>query len=98
MAVGMAMAVRHLADTFNTAVFPIVDHFTYALVGDWCLKEGVSSEAGAMAGTLVLGKLIVLSDSNNIPIEECSKRGIVVFNTPGANANAVAELVVWQSL
>ena len=69
MAVGMAMAERHLAAEFNKDGFPVVDHYTYALVGDGCLMEGISYEAAALAGTLELGKLIVLYDSNNITIE-----------------------------
>lgn len=68
-AVGMAMAERHLAAKFNKDGYDIVDHYTYALVGDGCLMEGISYEAAAMAGTLKLGKLIVLYDSNNITIE-----------------------------
>lgn len=69
MAVGMAMAERHLAAEFNKEGFPVVDHYTYTLVGDGCLMEGISYEAAALAGTLKLGKLIVLYDSNNITIE-----------------------------
>ncbi|GHV65633.1 transketolase [Spirochaetia bacterium] len=69
MAVGMAMAEAHLAAQFNRDGFPVVDHFTYALCGDGCLMEGVSSEALSLAGTLGLGKLIVLYDSNSITIE-----------------------------
>ena len=68
-AVGMAMAERHLAAEFNKEGYDIVDHYTYALVGDGCLMEGISYEAAALAGTLKLGKLIVLYDSNNITIE-----------------------------
>ncbi len=68
-AVGMAMAERHLAAKFNKEGYDIVDHYTYALVGDGCLMEGISYEAAAIAGTLKLGKLIVLYDSNNITIE-----------------------------
>ena len=68
-AVGMAMAERHLAAKFNKEGYDIVDHYTYALVGDGCLMEGISYEAAAMAGTLKLGKLIVLYDSNDITIE-----------------------------
>ena len=68
-AVGMAMAERHLAEHFNKDGFEIVDHYSYALVGDGCLMEGISYEAAAIAGTLELGKLIVLYDSNNITIE-----------------------------
>lgn len=68
-AVGMAMAERHLAAKFNKPDYEIVNHYTYALVGDGCLMEGISYEAAALAGTLKLGRLIVLYDSNNITIE-----------------------------
>lgn len=68
-AVGMAIAETHLADKFNKDGFNIVDHYTYAIVGDGCLMEGISGEASSLAGTLGLGKLIVLYDSNNISIE-----------------------------
>jgi len=68
-AVGMAMAERHLASRFNREGFPIINHFTYVLVGDGCLMEGVSSEAASLAGHLKLGKLIALYDSNGITIE-----------------------------
>ena len=63
------MAEKHLASEFNKDGYPIVDHYTYTLVGDGCLMEGISYEAAALAGTLKLGKLIVLYDSNNITIE-----------------------------
>ena len=69
MAVGMAMAESHLASIFNTEDEKIIDHYTYSLVGDGCLMEGISNEASSLAGTLKLGKLIVLYDSNNITIE-----------------------------
>ncbi|MDT8716283.1 transketolase [Clostridium sp. 19966] len=68
-AVGMAMAEAHLSSIFNKTEFPIVDHYTYALCGDGCMMEGISSEAASLAGTLALNKLIVLYDSNNISIE-----------------------------
>ena len=68
-AVGMAMAEAHLAAKFNKPGFPIVDHYTFALGGDGCLMEGISSEAFSLAGTLGLGKLIILYDSNRITIE-----------------------------
>ena len=68
-AVGMAMAEAHLAAKFNKPGFPIVDHYTFALGGDGCLMEGISSEAFSLAGTLGLSKLIVLYDSNRITIE-----------------------------
>lgn len=68
-AVGMALSESHLAAKFNKPGFDVVNHFTYALCGDGCLMEGVSAEAASLAGTLKLGKLIVLYDSNNITIE-----------------------------
>jgi transketolase len=69
MAVGMAMAEAHLAAVFNKEEFPVVDHYTYALGGDGCMMEGISSEAFSLAGTLGLSKLIILYDSNRISIE-----------------------------
>ncbi len=69
MAVGMAMAEKHLATVFNKENYPVVDHYTYVLGGDGCMMEGISSEAFSLAGTLGLGKLIVLYDSNRISIE-----------------------------
>ncbi len=68
-AVGMAVAEAHLAAKFNRDGFPIVDHYTYALVGDGCLEEGISYEACSFAGTHELGKLIVFYDDNDITIE-----------------------------
>ncbi len=69
MAVGMAMAEAHLSAVFNKPEYPVVDHYTYALGGDGCMMEGISSEAFSLAGTLGLSKLIVLYDSNKICIE-----------------------------
>ena len=69
MAVGMAMAQAHMAATFNTEDYNIIDHYTFVLGGDGCMEEGISSEAFSLAGTLGLSKLIVLYDSNNINIE-----------------------------
>ncbi|WP_214780584.1 transketolase [Exiguobacterium sp. s22] len=69
MAVGMAMAERHLAATYNKDGFPIVDHYTYSLCGDGDLMEGVSGEAASLAGHLKLGRLIVLYDSNDISLD-----------------------------
>ena len=68
-AVGMAMAEKHLAAKFNRPGFPVVDHYTYCLMGDGCVMEGISSEASALAATLGLGKLILIYDSNDITIE-----------------------------
>ena len=69
MAVGFAMAEKHLAARFNTKKHKVVDHYTYAITGDGCLMEGVSNEASSLAGTLGLDKLIVLYDSNQITID-----------------------------
>ncbi len=69
MAVGMAIAETHMASVFNKENYPVVDHYTYALGGDGCMMEGISSEAFSLAGTLGLGKLIILYDSNCISIE-----------------------------
>ena len=68
-AVGMAVAEAHLAAKYNRPGFPVVDHYTYALVGDGCLEEGISYEACSFAGTHALGKLIVFYDDNDITIE-----------------------------
>ncbi|HHV05790.1 MAG TPA: transketolase [Anaerolineaceae bacterium] len=67
--VGMAIAEAHLAATFNKPGFDIVNHYTYAIVTDGDMMEGISSEAASLAGTLKLGKLIYLYDSNDITIE-----------------------------
>ncbi|MDD6133494.1 MAG: transketolase [Selenomonadaceae bacterium] len=69
MAVGMAMAEAHLAAEFNRPGYEVIDHYTFALGGDGCMMEGISSEAFSLAGTLGLSKLIVLYDSNKISIE-----------------------------
>lgn len=69
MAVGMAIAEAHLGAEFNRDKFPVYDHYTYVLCGDGCLMEGISSEVMSLAGTLGLGKLIILYDSNSISIE-----------------------------
>ncbi|MCL2360718.1 MAG: transketolase [Defluviitaleaceae bacterium] len=68
-AVGMAWAENYLAARFNKPEVKLVDHYTYALCGDGCLQEGVALEAISLAGTLKLGKLVLLYDSNNITIE-----------------------------
>ncbi len=73
MAVGLAMAEKHLAAVYNEPGFDIVDHHTYALCGDGDLMEGVSHEAASLAGTLGLGKLIVLYDDNLISLDGPTK-------------------------
>lgn len=68
-AVGMAMAEAHLGANFNKDDIKIIDHFTYVICGDGDLMEGITNEASSLAGSLGLGKLIVLYDSNSISIE-----------------------------
>ena len=69
MGVGMAIAECFLSNYFNREEFNIVDHYTYAIVSDGDLMEGISSEAAALAGRLKLGKLIYLYDDNHITID-----------------------------
>ncbi|WP_163133416.1 transketolase [Agarivorans sp. Alg241-V36] len=68
-AVGMALAEKMLAAQFNRDGHDIVDHFTYAFMGDGCLMEGISHEVCSLAGTLGLGKLIAFWDDNGISID-----------------------------
>jgi len=68
-AVGFAMAEKHLAAKYNKDDMKIVDHYTYTLLGDGCMMEGISGEACSLAGTLGLGKLIAIYDDNEISIE-----------------------------
>jgi transketolase len=83
-AVGMAIAERVLADSFNRDGHSIVDHRTYVFLGDGCLMEGISHEVCALAGTLKLSKLIALYDDNGISID--SEKGNIkqwfTDNTP----------------
>ena len=81
--VGMAIAEAHLAARYNRPGFDIVDHFTYGIVSDGDLMEGVASEAASLAGHLKLGKLIYIYDNNRISLagaadlsftEDCAKR------------------------
>ncbi len=69
LAVGLALAEKNLAARYNRDGYDIVDHYTYALAGDGCMMEGISSEAASLAGTWGLGKLIVLYDNNEITID-----------------------------
>lgn len=73
MAVGMALAERVMAKRFNKADITLFDNYTYALVGEGCLMEGVSYEALSLAGTLKLNKLIVLYDCNGITLDSSTK-------------------------
>ncbi|WP_425451053.1 transketolase [Spiroplasma alleghenense] len=68
-AVGMAVAEKHLAGKFNKPKFEIIDHFTYVLLGDGDLQEGISQEAISFAGNYQLNKLIVFHDSNDIQLD-----------------------------
>jgi len=106
-AVGMAMAEAHLAARFNRPGHTIVDHYTYALVGDGDLMEGVAAEAASLAGHLGLGKLIFLYDCNHISLaastsltftEDVAKRleayhWQVLRVAEGNDVNAVAEAI-----
>ena len=80
-AVGMALAEKVLAAQFNRDNFPVVDHYTYAFMGDGCLMEGISHEACSLAGTLGLNKLIAFWDDNGISIDG-EVEGWFTDNTP----------------
>ncbi|MGJ7920958.1 transketolase [Neobacillus sp. LXY-4] len=69
MAVGIAMAERHLAAQYNKDNFNVIDHYTYSICGDGDLMEGVSAEAASLAAHLQLGRMIVLYDSNDISLD-----------------------------
>jgi transketolase len=80
-AVGMAIAEKVLAGTFNRDGHHIVDHYTYVFLGDGCLMEGISHEACSLAGTLGLGKLVAFYDDNGISIDG-HVEGWFTDNTP----------------
>ncbi|NVD36468.1 transketolase [Marinobacter lutaoensis] len=80
-AVGFAIAEKALAAQFNRPGFEIVDHYTYAFLGDGCLMEGISHEVCSLAGTLGLGKLIFFYDDNGISIDG-EVEGWFTDNTP----------------
>ena len=92
MAVGFALADKHLAGRYNTEDFNLIDHYTYVIAGDGCLMEGVSNEASSLAGTMGLDKLILLYDSNNITIDG----GTDISFTE--NAKKRYEALGWQTL
>lgn len=80
-AVGMALAEKSLAASFNKPGHDVVDHYTYTFLGDGCLMEGISHEACSLAGTLGLGKLIAFWDDNGISIDG-HVEGWFTDNTP----------------
>ena len=80
-AVGLALAEKILASRFNRDSYDIVDHYTYAFVGDGCLMEGISHEAAALAGVHRLSKLICVYDDNGISIDG-NVEGWFIDNTP----------------
>jgi transketolase len=109
--VGMAVAERWLAENYNRDGFPVVDHYTYAIVSDGDLMEGVASEAASLAGHLRLGKLIYLYDNNRITIdgktdlsfsEDWAKRfdayGWHVQSVDGMDGEAVAAAIEMAQL
>ena len=69
MSVGMAMAEKHLGAMYNKPGFPVIDHYTYTIIGDGDLMEGLSEEAINLAGAKGLSKLIVLYDSNDVSLD-----------------------------
>ncbi len=81
-AVGMALAEKNLAATFNREEFPIVDHYTYVFIGDGCLMEGISHESCSLAATLGLNKLVVFYDDNGVSIDG-KVDGWFTENVPG---------------
>ncbi|HLR59859.1 MAG TPA: transketolase [Pseudogracilibacillus sp.] len=90
MAVGMAMGESHLAAKYNRENFNIVDHYTYSLVGDGDIMEGITHEAASLAGHLKLDKLIVLYDSNDISLDGDLDRSF------SDNTHARFEAYNWQ--
>jgi len=80
-AVGFAIAEKALAAQFNRPGHNVVDHYTYAFLGDGCLMEGISHEVSSLAGTLGLGKLIMFYDDNGISIDG-QVEGWFTDNTP----------------
>lgn len=90
--VGMAMAEAHLAALYNQEGHDIINHYTYVLASDGDLMEGISSEAGSLAGHLKLGKLIVLYDSNKISLD--GSTDMTFTESPAARFQAFG----WQTL
>ncbi len=91
MAVGMAIAQEYMASQFNTEDHKIFDNYTYTIVGDGCLEEGITNEASSIAGSLKLSKFICLYDSNNITIEGDT------HNIFSENVRARYEALGWET-
>ena len=91
-AVGMALAERFLAATFNRKGYELVDHYTYVLCSDGDLMEGVAQEAASLAGHFKLGKLIVLYDDNHITIDGSTEQAFT------ENTTKKFEALNWQVL
>ena len=94
-AVGMAVAEKLLAAEFNRDGFPIVDHHTYVFLGDGCLMEGLSQEACSLAGTLGLGKLIVMYDETAFPSTATSTSGSATTRPPVLKRAAGTSFPEW---
>ena len=102
-AVGMAMAEKHLAAKFNREGFNVIDHYTYCILGDGCMMEGISHEACSLAGTLKLNKLIAVYDDNEISIEGSTDLAFredvpARFRAYGWNVIDVKEGNCWQQV
>jgi len=106
-AVGMAIAAKTLAQTFNREKFNLIDHYTYVFLGDGCLMEGISHEVCSLAGVFGLGKLIAFWDNNHISIDGNTDEWFVddtparfraydwhvITDVDGHNANAVQDAI-----
>merc|ERR1712050_736844 len=88
-AVGLAAAEAHMAAVYNKPGLPLVDHYTYCIMGDGCMQEGISHESCAYAGHLGLGKLIAFYDDNNITIDGHTELSFT--KDVGAIRKAIAE-------
>src|SRR3989338_2028906 len=93
MAVGMAIAEKHLSAQFNEDALDIVNHRTYVFAGDGCLMEGISHEVCSLAGTFGLGKLIVFYDDNQISIDG-PVSGWFSDNTPARHRAVNRNLII----
>ncbi|XP_008813030.1 transketolase, chloroplastic isoform X2 [Phoenix dactylifera] len=91
-AVGLALAERHLASRFNKPDMEIVDHYTYAILGDGCQMEGISNESCSLAGHWGLGKLIAFYDDNHISIDGDTE---IAFTE---DVNARFEALGWHTI